>query len=82
MAGLSRNTSTRSSGGIAAIRAGSRCAPLLQHQRSRERLLHGHLLVQREADQQGVRVLRKQPVGLIVLRPGKQGGAGACGRHA
>ena len=38
----------------------------LQLQRSAERLLHGHLLVEREADQQRQRIGGEQPVGLVV----------------
>ena len=40
--------------------------PLLELQRSAERGLHGDLLVERHAHQQGERLGRKQPVGLVV----------------
>jgi hypothetical protein len=42
-----------------------RARALLEHERSRERLLHGHLLVEREADQQRERLAHQQRVGLV-----------------
>ena len=47
------------------LRGVERAQPLPNGQRSRERLLHGDLLVQREADQQRHRVGREQRVGLV-----------------
>ncbi len=49
----------------------------LQLERAGECLLHRHLLVEAEADQQGVRVLREQPVGLVVTGEGQPLGPGA-----
>ena len=40
--------------------------PALQLHRSAEGLLHGHLLVEREADEEGQRIGGEQPVGLVV----------------
>jgi hypothetical protein len=42
--------------------------PLLQLERPRERRLYGHLLVEREADQEGERVLGEECVCRIVAR--------------
>src|SRR4029079_11644596 len=44
--------------------------PLREDPGAREGLLHGHLLVEDEADQERVGVGREQPVGLVVARPG------------
>ena len=40
--------------------------PLLELVRTAERLLDGHLLVEREPDEQGERLGDEQPVGLVV----------------
>ena len=65
IAGRSRKMS---SSGAVATRAGlERAEPLAQHERPRERLLHRHLLVEREADEQRERVLDEQHVGLVVV---------------
>ena len=45
-----------------------RAEPLLELERAGERGRHGHLLVEREADQQRERVLRDERVGLVVAR--------------
>ena len=43
-----------------------RAEPLAQHLRRGERPLHGHLLIEREADQQRHRLFHKEPIGLVV----------------
>ena len=45
-----------------------RAEPLLQAERPCERLLHRHLLVEREADEQRERILRDERVRLVVVR--------------
>ena len=56
------------------LRRVERSEALLQHERSRERFLHGHLLVDREADEQRERVaceqLTRRLVGCEVERGG------------
>ena len=45
-----------------------RAEPLLQPERAEERLLHCHLLVEREADEERERILGEQRVGFVVAR--------------
>ncbi len=50
--------------------------PLLQPQRAEERLLHGDLLVEREADEERERIVREQPACLFVVgEPERRGHA-------
>ena len=67
MAGLSRNASSSRAGSIAAIARRVEVAePLPQLERAEERRLHGHLLVEREPDQERERVACDERVGLVV----------------
>ena len=51
--------------GLGQRRRFDRAEPLAQHERAHERLLHGHLLVEREADDQRHRVRRDERIGLV-----------------
>ena len=67
IAGFSRNAASSFAGSVFAIAARiERAEPLLQLQWACERRRDGHLLVEREADQQRHRLLREEPVGLLV----------------
>ena len=50
--------------------------PFAQHGRPGEGLLHRHLLIEREADQQRVRILGEQAISRLVTGPGEQRGSG------
>src|SRR4051794_32397722 len=54
--------------------------PLAQHERALERLLHRHLLVEREADQQRERIVHEQGVGLVGVGEEQLGHDGGGGR--
>jgi len=64
-AGFSRNAASTRVGRGDRARV-ERPQPLLDLQRPAERGLYGHLLVEREPDQQRERLLRDQCVGLVV----------------
>ena len=65
IAGFSRKSGSRSACGD--LRRLERPEPLLQPQRPEERLLDRDLLVEREPDQQGKRVVREEPARLLVV---------------
>ena len=58
-----------------------RAESLLYLQRSGERRLHRHLLVEREADQQRQRLAGQQPVGFVVAGEVESVGRGRRGGH-
>ena len=66
MAGFSRKAGSRSS--LASCVGSSVPARSLQHEWAGERLLDGHLLVDREPDEQRERVVGDQRAGLRVVR--------------
>ena len=75
-AGRSRKTASSAAGSIAAMRRRVEVAePLLQLEWPCEGGLHGHLLVEREADQQRERVAREQRVRLGVAGEVERGPA-------
>ena len=81
MAGFSRKI-PRAGGGVgAAIVGGVEAAePPPDLERAGEGLLHRHLLVEDEPDEQGQRLLGEEAIGLVVAREVEVRGAG--GRHA
>ena len=67
IAGFSRNAASSARGvGLRDPAGVERPDPLLQLQRPGERGRDGHLLVEREPDQERHRLLREQRVGLVV----------------
>ena len=74
--------SSSSAGSMARDPRGVQVAePALQLGGSAERLLDGHLLVEREADEQGERVADEQPVGVVVAGERQSIDRGSHGRH-